>query len=192
RSDYRFMVEDGAIRYGLGALKGVGQGAIENLVAVREQIGSFTSLGQLCRETNLSRLNRRALESLFAPEALTVCIKTARRSCRPCPMPWPRPSATRPIWKPASPTCLACPRQQPVVRIPALPMNSPCPTCANGRQGSVCRPKRTPWGYICPATPWTSCAKSWPKSPRPRLRKLAILWAAAAPEMATGATRGAP
>lgn len=70
RSDYRFMVEDGAIRYGLGALKGVGQGAIENLVAVREQIGSFTSLGQLCRETNLSRLNRRALESLIRSGSL--------------------------------------------------------------------------------------------------------------------------
>ncbi|WP_376690363.1 DNA polymerase III subunit alpha [Wenzhouxiangella sp. EGI_FJ10409] len=65
RSAYRFEVEDGAIRYGLGALKGVGRGAVENLVSVREQCGQFTSLAHLCREVDLSRLNRRTLETLI-------------------------------------------------------------------------------------------------------------------------------
>ncbi|MDZ7791026.1 MAG: DNA polymerase III subunit alpha [Xanthomonadales bacterium] len=65
RSAYRFEVEDGAIRYGLGALKGVGRGAVENLVSVRERCGGFTSLAHLCREVDLSRLNRRALETLI-------------------------------------------------------------------------------------------------------------------------------
>jgi DNA polymerase-3 subunit alpha len=64
-SAYRFEVEDGAIRYGLGALKGVGRGAVENLVAVRERLGRFESLAQLCREVDLSRLNRRTLETLI-------------------------------------------------------------------------------------------------------------------------------
>ncbi|RFF32719.1 DNA polymerase III subunit alpha [Wenzhouxiangella sediminis] len=64
RSAYRFEVEDGAIRYGLGALKGVGRGAVENLVAVRERCGEFTSLAHMCREVDLSRLNRRTLETL--------------------------------------------------------------------------------------------------------------------------------
>ena len=65
RSAYRFEVEDGAIRYGLGALKGVGRGAVENLVSVRERGGEFTSLAHLCREVDLARLNRRALETLI-------------------------------------------------------------------------------------------------------------------------------
>ena len=65
RSRYRFHVEDGAIRFGLGAIKGVGQGAIENLLDIRERLGKFDSLGQFCREIDLARLNRRTLESLI-------------------------------------------------------------------------------------------------------------------------------
>jgi len=64
-SHYRFQVEDGAIRYGLGALKGVGRGAVENLIEVRERVGTFSSLASLCREVDLSRLNRRTLETLI-------------------------------------------------------------------------------------------------------------------------------
>lgn len=65
RSAYRFEVEDGAIRYGLGALKGVGRSAVENLVGVRARCEGFRSLSQLCREADLSRLNRRSLETLI-------------------------------------------------------------------------------------------------------------------------------
>ncbi len=64
-SHYRFQVEDGAIRYGLGALKGVGRGAIENLIEVRGRVGGFSSLAGMCREIDLSRLNRRTLETLI-------------------------------------------------------------------------------------------------------------------------------
>ena len=64
-SHYRFQVEDDAIRYGLGALKGVGRGAVENLIEVRERVGGFPSLAGLCREVDLSRLNRRSLETLI-------------------------------------------------------------------------------------------------------------------------------
>jgi len=65
RSAYRFEVEGGAIRYGLGALKGVGRSAVENLIGVRERCGGFRSLIQLCREADLSRLNRRSIETLI-------------------------------------------------------------------------------------------------------------------------------
>ena len=65
RSHHRFRVENGAIRYGLGAIKGVGRGAVENLIEVREHIGRFESLAALCREVDLSRLNRRTLETLI-------------------------------------------------------------------------------------------------------------------------------
>ncbi len=64
QSGYRFMVENGAIRYGLGAIKGVGKGAIDNLMAIRERLGRFDSLADLCREIDLGRLNKRTLESL--------------------------------------------------------------------------------------------------------------------------------
>ncbi|MGY6555367.1 MAG: DNA polymerase III subunit alpha [Wenzhouxiangella sp.] len=65
RSAYHFKVEDGAIRYGLGAIKGVGKAAIENLVGIRQRLGQFESLDALCREIDLSKLNRRTLESLI-------------------------------------------------------------------------------------------------------------------------------
>ena len=65
QSAYRFQVENGAIRYGLGAIKGVGKAAIENLLTVRERVGRFRSLNELCREIDLTRLNKRTLESLI-------------------------------------------------------------------------------------------------------------------------------
>jgi DNA polymerase-3 subunit alpha len=70
RSVYRFKVDQGAIRYGLGAVKGVGAGAVENLVRIREQIARFGSLSSLCREVDLSKLNRRTLETLIRAGAL--------------------------------------------------------------------------------------------------------------------------
>jgi len=65
RSVYRFKVEDEAIRYGLGAIKGVGAGAVHNLVEVRERVGGFDSLSTFCREVDLGKLNRRTLETLL-------------------------------------------------------------------------------------------------------------------------------
>ncbi|MGY6630679.1 MAG: DNA polymerase III subunit alpha [Wenzhouxiangella sp.] len=69
-SAYRFQVEDGAIRYGLGAVKGVGAGAVENLINARERLGRFDTLRQLCREVDLSKLNRRTLETLIRSGSL--------------------------------------------------------------------------------------------------------------------------
>ncbi|MFW5816729.1 MAG: DNA polymerase III subunit alpha, partial [Wenzhouxiangella sp.] len=77
RSEYRFRVEQGAIRYGLGAIKGVGHGAIENLVGIRQRRGPFSSLRELCREIDLARLNRRTLESLIRAGA-GDCIEPNR------------------------------------------------------------------------------------------------------------------
>ncbi len=69
-SGYRFTVEDGRIRYGLGAIKGVGQGAIEGLVAERERGGPFQDLYDFCRRVDLHRVNRRVLEALVRAGAL--------------------------------------------------------------------------------------------------------------------------
>ncbi len=65
-SRHEFAVADArTIRYGLGAVKGVGQGAVAALIAEREARGPYRSLADLCRRTDLSRINRRTLEALI-------------------------------------------------------------------------------------------------------------------------------
>jgi len=65
-SVYRFTVaDDRTIRYGLGAVKGVGEGAVEALIAERERGGPFRSLADFCRRLDLQRINRRTLEALI-------------------------------------------------------------------------------------------------------------------------------
>lgn len=70
-SFYSFTVgEDNRIVYGLGAIKGVGEAAIESLIAERETSGPFTSLFDLCRRVDLRKLNRRVLEVLIKSGAM--------------------------------------------------------------------------------------------------------------------------
>jgi DNA polymerase-3 subunit alpha len=65
-SQYMFTVSDErSIRYGLGAVKGVGQAAVEALVAERVARGPFASLTDLCHRVELQRVNKRALEALI-------------------------------------------------------------------------------------------------------------------------------
>ena len=64
-----FTVENGAVRYALGALKGVGEKAMEELVAERERGGPFTSLEDFAARIDPRLLNRRQLESLAAAGA---------------------------------------------------------------------------------------------------------------------------
>jgi DNA polymerase-3 subunit alpha len=59
-----FSVEDGGVRYALGALKGVGEKAMEALVAEREAEGPFTNLEDFAARIDPRALNRRQLESL--------------------------------------------------------------------------------------------------------------------------------
>jgi DNA polymerase III subunit alpha len=70
-SSYEFaVVDDKTIRYGLGAIKGVGQGAVESIVAERRAHGDFSSLEDLCRRLDLSKINRRVLEALIKSGSL--------------------------------------------------------------------------------------------------------------------------
>jgi DNA polymerase-3 subunit alpha len=59
-----FTVQEGAVRYALGALKGVGEKAMEALVEDREQRGPFSSLEDFAARVDPRLLNRRQLESL--------------------------------------------------------------------------------------------------------------------------------
>ncbi len=70
RSQVEFTVEDDAIRFGLLAVKNVGQGAIESIIAAREAEGPFKSVGDLCRRIDLRLANRKVMESLSKVGAL--------------------------------------------------------------------------------------------------------------------------
>ncbi|WP_194711472.1 DNA polymerase III subunit alpha [Noviherbaspirillum soli] len=74
QSDYRFMPvgeppsvtkkKVREIRYGLGAVKGSGQGAIEAILAARRD-GPFTDLFDFCKRVDKKQINRRTIESLI-------------------------------------------------------------------------------------------------------------------------------
>ena len=65
-STYRFTAnDDNHIVYGLGAIKGVGQAAIEDMLIEREQNGPFLGLYDLCKRVDLRKFNRRVLDALI-------------------------------------------------------------------------------------------------------------------------------
>jgi DNA polymerase III subunit alpha len=70
QSDFNFTPAGDAIRFGLGAVKNVGQGAVEAIVAAREQSGPFSSIYDFCERINLANVNRRVIESLVKGGAL--------------------------------------------------------------------------------------------------------------------------
>ena len=53
------------IRYGLGAVKGTGEQAIQAIVKAREEGGPFTSLYDFCVRVDRTRLNKRTIEALI-------------------------------------------------------------------------------------------------------------------------------
>lgn len=66
RGVYRFEpISDKVIRYGLGAVKGTGQQAIEAIVAARQEGGPFRSLYDFCARVDRTKLNKRAVEALI-------------------------------------------------------------------------------------------------------------------------------
>ncbi len=66
RGNYRFEpVSDKVIRYGLGAVKGSGQQAVEAIIAARQSGGLFTSLFDFCARVERSKINKRTIEALI-------------------------------------------------------------------------------------------------------------------------------
>ncbi len=66
RGLYRFEpVSDKVIRYGLGAVKGSGQQAVEAIIAARQEGGLFTSLFDFCARVERSKINKRTVEALI-------------------------------------------------------------------------------------------------------------------------------
>jgi DNA polymerase-3 subunit alpha len=72
-SNFRFTVNrQGRIVYGLGAIKGVGENAIEDMIKEREANGSYKDLYDLCKRVDLRKVNRRVLEALIRAGAFDV------------------------------------------------------------------------------------------------------------------------
>jgi DNA polymerase III subunit alpha len=70
RSGVTFDVADGAIRYALAAIKGVGRHAAEAVVVARKAGGPFRDLSDFARRIDAKAVNRRTLEALIAAGAL--------------------------------------------------------------------------------------------------------------------------
>jgi DNA polymerase III subunit alpha len=66
RGVHRFEpVSDKVIRYGLGAVKGTGQQAVEAIVAARAEGGAFSSLFDFCARVEMSKINKRTVDALI-------------------------------------------------------------------------------------------------------------------------------
>ena len=63
-SHLHFTVVPEGVRFGLTAIKGLGEGAVHSILEVRRNLGRITSMHQLCEELDLRLANKRVLEAL--------------------------------------------------------------------------------------------------------------------------------
>lgn len=78
-SEYRFTVNSkGEIRFGLGAIKGVGEGAVESIVLARQAAGDFQHVFDFTSRIDLRQANKRTLESLILAGAFDEFIDIHR------------------------------------------------------------------------------------------------------------------
>ncbi|MBZ5515651.1 MAG: DNA polymerase III subunit alpha [Acidobacteriia bacterium] len=69
-SDLAFTPSGGSIRFGLTAIKNVGEAAIDSVLTARWKLGRFDNLFQFCENVDLRLLNKRVIESLIKAGAL--------------------------------------------------------------------------------------------------------------------------
>ncbi len=93
RSEFDFTIEDNQIRFGLGAVKGAGGKAIENIVKIREKVGEFRDLRDFLENVGTSSVNRGVIEAFIKAgafdtlepnrarllESIDLIIDTARK-----------------------------------------------------------------------------------------------------------------
>ena len=71
RGRFQFSVDnDGSVIYGLGAIKGLGEGPVQSIIESREAGGAFTDLFDFCSRVDGRKVNKRALEALIRSGAL--------------------------------------------------------------------------------------------------------------------------
>lgn len=66
RGEFQFSVdEEGRIIYGLGAIKGLGEGPVDSIIEARQGGGSFADLFDFCNRVEPRKVNKRAIEALI-------------------------------------------------------------------------------------------------------------------------------
>lgn len=70
KSDIEFSVQDGMIRFGLSAIKNVGEAAIDSILKARKLEGPFITFADFLRRVDVSKVNKKTLESLIRAGAL--------------------------------------------------------------------------------------------------------------------------
>ncbi len=78
-SQYKFVPLNETIVYGLGAIKGVGEGPIESIINARKD-GDFKNLFDFCRRIDLKKANKRTLEGLIKAGAMDTMTGVHRAS----------------------------------------------------------------------------------------------------------------
>lgn len=75
-----FNVIGNTIRFGLGAVKGVGEGAVEEIVRERTENGPFKGFVDFCERVSIKSINKRVMESLIKVGAFDSCEKYNRKT----------------------------------------------------------------------------------------------------------------
>jgi len=70
-SEVDFSVDKNAVRFGLSAIKGVGETVAETIVSARDRVGFFKTLDDFCKEVDMQVLNRRVTEVLIGSGAFS-------------------------------------------------------------------------------------------------------------------------
>lgn len=77
---WQFNVIEKNIRFGMGAIKNVGKGAVEELVREREANGSYKGFIDFCMRVDLKQVNKRVMESLIKVGAFDECESLNRKT----------------------------------------------------------------------------------------------------------------
>ncbi len=77
-SDVEFSVDGDAVRFGLAAVKGVGEAAVRAILEARRQVGRFNDLDHFCRTVDRRAVNRSAIEALIRCGAFDRCGSSHR------------------------------------------------------------------------------------------------------------------
>jgi DNA polymerase III subunit alpha len=80
QSLWLFNVIESTIRFGLGAIKGVGESAVEEIVKERQANGDFKGFVDFCERVSLKSVNKRVMESLIKVGAFDSCEKYNRKT----------------------------------------------------------------------------------------------------------------
>ena len=101
------MTGEREIRFGLTAVKGVGENAVAAIIAARDAGGPFESIWDFCRRVDQAQVNKRALESLIRGGALDSTGATRLGMLEALPPPWARPPAGATTSRPGRSRCSA-------------------------------------------------------------------------------------